>query len=193
MDDQEFPVAPHRYHGPLPTPPVSLQIQNNYATFLSASGAHAEALKHYEKVVGEEPDSTWVRRNPWLLTNLSNIYVLNRQFDKAFHAARRAVEISPRHPRALLALARVYIATGRTDSARAVFDRADKANEQYASYRALLYAAMGNADSTFIWFDRVKDWGIPVMISLQSSEEVARFRGDPRFPALLARLGIPGR
>jgi tetratricopeptide (TPR) repeat protein len=54
--------------------PLSLQIQNTYATFLNASGDAVGALKHYEKVAGEEPDSAWVRRNPWLLTNMAAVY-----------------------------------------------------------------------------------------------------------------------
>jgi tetratricopeptide (TPR) repeat protein len=171
--------------------PLSLQIQNTYATFLSASGQHEAALRHYQKVAGEEPDSAWVRRNPWLLTNMASVYRENRQYDKALRFARQSVEIAPHHPRPLLALASTFIAMGRPEIARQVFARADTLNEQYASYRALMYLAQGKADSAFVWFDRVKEWGIPILISLQTSRELNQLRDDPRRRALFNRLGLP--
>ena len=141
-------------------------------------------------MIGEEPDSSWIRRNPWLLTNMSAVYAANGQFEKALRYAERAVEISPRHPRALSALASVYTKMGNPAMARALFSRADTTNEQYASYRAFRYVDAGDADSAFIWFDRVKEWGIPVMISLGSRRDVALIRNDARYHALLERLGM---
>lgn len=173
--------------------PLSLQIQNTYATFLSASGQHEGALRHYQKVVGEEPDSAWVRRNPWLLTNMAAVYRENGEYDKALRFAKRSVEIAPRHPRTLLALASIYLAMGDPEIARQVFARADTLNEQYAAYRAMMYLAEGNADSAFMWLDRVKEWGIPILISLQTSQDLYRLRDDPRRRALFNRLGLPPR
>ena len=49
------------------------------------------------------------------------------------------------------------------------FSLSKMTNEQYVSYRALMYLAEGKADSAFLWFDRVKEWGIPILISLQTS------------------------
>src|SRR6266550_782436 len=164
--------------------PLSLQIQNNYATFLSASGQSDAALRHYQKVVGEEPDSAWVRRNPWLLTNMAAVYSANRQFEKALRYARQAVEISPHHPRALVALANVQLAMGQPERAREVFAQADTTNEQYASYRAFMYLNERKADSAFVWFDKVKEWGIPILITLRTSMEMQRLENDPRRRAL---------
>ena len=170
--------------------PLSLQIQNNYGTFLGISGEHAAALGHYQKVVGEEPDSAWVRRNPWLLMNMSGAYAANGQYEKALRFAERAVEINPRHPRGLHELASIHTRMGHPGVARAVFARADTANEHFAAYRALRYIGTGNADSAFIWFDRVKEWGIPTMVSLSALRQQAAIRDDPRYSALLQRLGL---
>ena len=170
--------------------PLSLQIQNNYATFLSSSGQHAAALRHYQQFIGEEPDSSWVRRNPWLLTNMAGLYAANGQHDKAMRYAERAVEINPRHPRALIVLAAVHDRMGKSAEGRAIFARADTTNEHYAAYRAFRYAGEGNADSAFIWFDRVREWGVPVLISLGSPGSFAGLRDDPRFDELMKRLGM---
>jgi tetratricopeptide (TPR) repeat protein len=124
---------------------------------------------------------------------MASVYRENGQYGKALHFAMRSVEIAPHHPRTLLALASTYIAMGRPEIARQVFARTDTSNEQYAAYRAMMYLAEGNADSAFVWFDRVKEWGIPVLITLQESPDLYRLRDDPRRSALFNRLGLPLR
>ena len=170
--------------------PLSLQIQNNYGTFLNASGEHAAALRHFQKTVGEEPDSAWAARNPWVLSNMARVYADNRKYDDAIRMINRALEIVPRNPRALHTLAEIYVKMGRTDLVEAAFARADTGNEQYPSYRGMVYADLGKADSAFIWFDRQVSWGIQPMLSLQAGEQHAALRRDPRYKALLRRLGI---
>jgi DNA-binding SARP family transcriptional activator len=168
--------------------PLSLQIQNTYATFLNSAGDPVAALKHYQKVAGEEPDSAWVRRNPWLLTNMAAVYAANGMFDKALSAANRSVEITHNHPRSITALAGVYAQMGRPDIARQIFARVDTTNEHYSAERAFFYVDLGQLDSAFLYFDRVKQWPIPILISLGGN---SRLQGDPRYELLLARLGMP--
>jgi tetratricopeptide (TPR) repeat protein len=173
--------------------PLSLQIQNNYATFLNSSGDHLGALRHFQKTIGEEPDSAWVSRNPWLLSNMARVYSDNGRHDDAVRMINRAVGIVPRNPRALHTMSEIYQAMGRPDLARQAFARADPLNEQYAAYRGLVYADMGKADSAFLWFDRQEKWGIQPMLSLQADRHIDPIRSDPRFRVLLTRLGIRSR
>ena len=171
--------------------PLSLKIQATYGIFLNGSGEHAAALRQFQKVVSEEPDSAWVSRDPWLLQEMSRVYLDNGQYSNAIRAIDRALKIVPRHPHALYSLALIYDQMGRRDMARSAFARADTSNENYAAYRGMLYAGEGNADSAFLWFDRVEQWGIPVMVGLQGDLHLDPVRGDPRYPELLKRIGIP--
>ena len=170
--------------------PLSLQIQNNYATFLNISGDHLGALGQFQKTVGEEPDSAWVRRNPWVLANMSRVYADDGQYADALQMMNRALEIVPRVPRALHTMAAIYDAMGRSDLARQAYARADTSNEQYAAYRGMVYADQGKADSAFLWFDRQEKWGIQPMLSLQSDRHLDPMRGDPRYKTLLRRIGL---
>jgi DNA-binding SARP family transcriptional activator/Flp pilus assembly protein TadD len=169
--------------------PLSLQIQNTYATFLRASGNAKASLAHYQKIAGEEPDSAWVRRNPWLLTNMSATYASNGMFDKALDAARRSIQITSRHPRSIAALASVYAEMGRPDLARKIFAQVDTANEHYTAQRAFFYVDIGELDSAFLYFDQVKQWPIPILISLGGAR--GPLHDDPRYARLLKRLGMP--
>ena len=170
--------------------PLNLQVQNNYATFLGASGDYAGALRHFKKTIGDEPDSAWAGRNPWVLANMSRVYADNGQYDNAIRTMNRALEIVPRIPRALHTVSVIYNKMGRRDLARQAFARADTSNEQYAAYRGMVYADQGDADSAFIWFDRQEKWGIQPMLSLQADRRLDPLRNDPRFRALVTRLGI---
>jgi DNA-binding SARP family transcriptional activator/Tfp pilus assembly protein PilF len=170
--------------------PLSLQIQNNYGMFLNISGEHLAALRQFQKVVGEEPDSVWVSRNPWLLANMARVYGDNGQYASAVRAIDRALKVVPGHPRALYASALIYNQMGRRDLARQAFAHADTSNENYAPYRGMLYAAEGRADSAFHWFDRVERWGLQSMLNLRADPHLHPVRGDPRYRDLLRRLGI---
>lgn len=170
--------------------PLWLQVQNNYGTFLNHAGEHAAALRHFQKTVGEEPDSAWVRRNPWILANMARVYADNGDYANALSTMDRALGIVPRHPRALYTLALIYDEMGRPDLAREAFARADTSDEQYPAYRGMVYAHQRNADSAFLWYDRQEQWSIQPMLSLQAGWRIDPLRGDPRFRALLARLGI---
>jgi hypothetical protein len=109
-------------------------------------------------------------------------------FDKALSAANRSVEITHNHPRSITALAGVYAQMGRPDIARQIFARVDTTNEHYSAERAFFYVDLGQLDSAFLYFDRVKQWPIPILISLGGN---SRLQGDPRYELLLARLGMP--
>ncbi|MFI5257699.1 MAG: BTAD domain-containing putative transcriptional regulator [Gemmatimonadales bacterium] len=170
--------------------PLSLQIQNNYATFLDVSGDREGALRQFRKTVDEEPDSAWVSRNPWLLANMSRVYAEKGEYAAAMRAIDRAIEIVPRIPRALYTLAVIHDEMGRPDLARQAFARADTSNEQYAAFRGMLYADQGMADSAFYWFARQQRWGIQPMLALQANLYLSPLRTDPRYAALLHRLGI---
>ncbi|HEU4749138.1 MAG TPA: tetratricopeptide repeat protein [Gemmatimonadaceae bacterium] len=171
--------------------PLDLQAQNNYATFLNASGDHPAALSQFEKTIGEEPDSAWVRRNPWVLENMARTYADNGRYRDAVRMLHRALEIVPRHPRALRTMAAIHHRMGRSDLARQAFARADASNEQYAAYRGLVYADQGKADSAFLWFERQEKWGIQPVLSLQADRRLDYLRNDPRFARLMTRIRIP--
>jgi Tfp pilus assembly protein PilF len=173
--------------------PLSLQIQNNYATFLNIAGNRTEALRQFRKTVDEEPDAAWVNRNPWLLQNMSRVYADDGDYVTASRLIDQAVAIVPGSPRLLHTRAVIYDEMGRPDLARLAFKSADTSNEQYAAYRGMVYADQGSADSAFLWFARESKWGIQPMLSLQSDRRLVRFRSDKRYAALLARLGIHDR
>ena len=173
--------------------PLSVQINNMLGAMLSDAGDTRGAVRQFERTVNAEPDSAWVRENPWVLSNYGVVVAATGRHDQAVRLIQRALEVVPNHPRPLLDLARVYLRVGDTASARAAFARADTTNPQYAMYRGLYHASLGETDSAFAWLDRVHDWSLPALVTLNCSPGFDALRADPRYARIRARLGMPAR
>jgi tetratricopeptide (TPR) repeat protein len=124
---------------------------------------------------------------------MARVYADNGRYAEAMQTIDRALKIIPRHPRVLYSLALIYDMSGRRELARETFARAETSNEYYPAYRGMLYAAEGDTDSAFVWFNRVERWGILALVALQSDPHLTPLRSDPRYSELLRRVGIaPG-
>ena len=141
--------------------------------------------------VNAEPDSGWVRSNPWILSNYGAVAAAAGRHEQAVALIRRALAVVPTHPRPLLDLATAYTRAGKPDSGRLVFARADTTNPQYPVYRGLLHARLGELDQAFASLARVNDWPLASLVGLSSSPDFATLRADPRFQAIRTRLAMP--
>jgi tetratricopeptide (TPR) repeat protein len=56
---------------------------------------------------------------------------------------------------------------------------------------ALIYAALGERDQAFAWLDKAYQSRACELVQLKADVRFDSLRGDPRFAALLARIGLP--
>jgi DNA-binding SARP family transcriptional activator/Flp pilus assembly protein TadD len=171
--------------------PLSVQINNMHGVMLYYDGDLAGALRQFERTVNEEPDSAWVRQNPWVLDNYGHIAAAAGRREQAIALIELALRVVPTHPRPLLDLASVYIDAGDTSRARDVFARADTTHPHFLVYRGILHARLGELDAAFAAFDRVRDWPVATLVGLQNDPSYAALRADPRYALLRQRLRLP--
>jgi hypothetical protein len=57
---------------------------------------------------------------------------------------------------------------------------------------ALLSARLGDKDQAFSWLERAHAFRTFELLFLKVDPEWDSIRGDPRFPDLLRRIGLPG-
>lgn len=168
--------------------PLSVQINNFHGVMLFYSGDLASSLAQFARTVDAEPDSAWVRRNPWVLSNYASIASAAGYHAQALALLHRALQADPRNPRLLLDLARVQVRMADSTAARATFARADKAHPHYRLYRGLLHAVLGERDEAFRWIARVEPWPLAPLVGLNNDPSYASLRADPRFTAVRRRL-----
>jgi DNA-binding SARP family transcriptional activator/Tfp pilus assembly protein PilF len=171
--------------------PLSVQVNNMHGMMLYYAGDLDGAMQQYERTVDAEPDSAWVRRNPWVLTNFSRVAAAAGQHALAVRLGERAVAVAPSHPRPLLDLAYAYAAAGKLDSARAAFARADTTHPHYAVYRALTHGLLDERDEAFAWFALAREWPLPSLVTLNCEPRLAELRADPRFARIRDALKLP--
>jgi len=56
---------------------------------------------------------------------------------------------------------------------------------------AFAYARLGQADETFRWLEKAYDDHAPWLVQIHQHSELDPFRGDPRYTALIKRIGLP--
>lgn len=171
--------------------PLSVQIANMHGMMLYYDGDLKGALQQYERTVDVEPDTAWVRQNPWVLTNFGRVAAAAGQHRRAIELIESALRVVSGHPRPVLELAYVYVLAGELPHARAAFERADRLHGHYPVYRALMHGTLGELDEAFAWFERVSDWPLPALVQLSCDARYRALRADARYDRIRKRLRLP--
>jgi eukaryotic-like serine/threonine-protein kinase len=127
--------------------------------------------------------------NVLALRQLSVKYLLEGKAQAALDAAERI----PASPWRLMSMALAYHELGRLAESRAALQELEqKEGHGWAFQIAQVHAFAGEADEAFLWLDRAleqRDMG--AALEVKGDPLLRRIRGDPRYAALLARMGLP--
>ncbi|HEU5239392.1 MAG TPA: protein kinase [Pyrinomonadaceae bacterium] len=114
-------------------------------------------------------------------------------FDEAIAANQNWGELTGNKVETSLALAQIYAVSGKIDAARTLVEVVKKdSNLIDQAYRglALVYAALGENDTAFEWLEKGYQRREESLLSIKVDPKVDRLRSDPRFIALLRKLGV---
>jgi adenylate cyclase len=153
------------------------------------------AGRHYDKTLDQERKT--LRLEPGYATSywiMGMAYEQKGKFAEATKSLDSALKLQPGNPNYLAELARSYALTGRTADARKILgDLLHPANGGIVSpfFIALVYAALGDKDQAFGWLGRSVDERSGSVRYLKVEPRLDPLRSDPRFDALLKRVGLP--
>ena len=88
----------------------------------------------------------------------------------------------------------VYATTDRTDEAReliAPFETRPLEGEPLSAALAALHYEMGDTDQALVWLQRAVEVREPGVVEFNGLGRFNDLRGDPRFGAIIAPLGLP--
>ena len=168
--------------------PLSSRITVSLGFLLSNAERYDEAIEILKQAAEFDPDFTLPR------LDLARAYRLAGMADLAIAASRRMLDSGD--PLGTTFLAAAYGRAGRKAEAmpllREMIAKARRSTGE--SYKvALVYASMGERDSAFEWLEKAfaeRDTFLPW---LNSDPDFNPLRSDPRFDALIRRIGIPSR
>ena len=90
-------------------------------------------------------------------------------------------------------LGNIYGISDRQTEARAILaELQEQSTREYisAQYIALVYTGLGETDQTFTWLDHAYEERFPVLAYLKVFPLYDPLRSDPRFTALLQKIGL---
>jgi tetratricopeptide (TPR) repeat protein len=129
---------------------------------------------------------------PWARAREANELAMVGRCAEARSAIVRAREGAPGDNfRMLPWVAGVHWLCGERDGARALLARMKTLPHAHENgYRmALVHTMFGEKDSAFVWLDRQR-WTMAEMAGLSADYDLQLLRSDPRYGALLRRLGL---
>jgi serine/threonine protein kinase/Tfp pilus assembly protein PilF len=168
--------------------PLSIIINNDLGQVLYYARQYDQAIEQLQKTL--ELDANFVVAHFFL----AFLYAQKAMYDEALAEVQKAMDLSAGDDSLMLAqLGAIYSYSGRRDEANKVLDELHQLSKQrYVSpfYMALIYMGFGQKDQAFEWLERAYKERDHWLETLKVHPWLDSLRPDPRFRALLKRIGL---
>jgi adenylate cyclase len=169
--------------------PLSVTTSGSAGTWFLYMGRHDEAIKHLRNALELDPN------NSFNLDNLGLAYIRKGMVEEGLAMVKRASEIAGEsHPWPDLAWA--YIMAGRREEVEKLLSMALAEQEGKATSPtkvAGVYAVLGEKDKAIEWLERAYEQRSPYLAATNSDFVYENVQGDPRFHALMVKIGLVSR
>jgi len=125
--------------------------------------------------------------------NLGRAYEQQGMYPQAQQAFQSILAFAPHDPALLALLGHLYAVSGQQAAARNIISQLQQMSKgRYVPslYIAMVYTGLGDKDEAFAWLDKAYAERCEYLVYLPTEPVADPLRSDPRFPALLQRLGL---
>jgi serine/threonine-protein kinase len=165
--------------------PFSPLVHVTFGLALARSRRYPEARQHFERVYELDPQS------PIALRNLAGVAEQTGDFEKTLSLIEQQLRARGGDILQVPQAGRVYAKQGRRADAQQVLANVTRPGSQATAWQvASLYFALGDKDGGFEWLTKAFDRR-EVVLLLKTDPLFDSIHSDPRFQALLRRLGVP--
>jgi serine/threonine protein kinase/Tfp pilus assembly protein PilF len=167
--------------------PVSQAILKDKGLTLYYSRQYDDTIDLAKKTLELDPHYAAAHRL------LSLGYQGKELFDEAIAANQNWGTLTDNQVDTTVALAQIYAASGQREQAKRLIEAVEKDQlkvEQVHRGLGLVYAALGENDIAFNWFEKSYARHEESLLSLKVDPKADRLRSDPRFVALLRSIGV---
>jgi tetratricopeptide (TPR) repeat protein len=168
--------------------PRSLIINANLSWVYYLAGRNDEAVAQAQKTVSMDPSFAVAHGC------LGQAYLAQQEYANALRELQQALALSGNETSFKAELGNAYAVAGKKPEALVILhDLLQMSARQYVSpYSiALVYAGLEQKDEAFRWLDKAYDERSVRLINIEVHPRFASLHSDPRFTALLQRIGLP--
>ena len=153
------------------------------------AGRFDDAIAKFSKALELDPSNGWVRMF------LGRAYLFKGMRQRAIEEMEAAERLSPDDAYALGYLGYAYAVTGRRADALKILQRVDELEKhRYVSRFAhvFIYAGLGDKDKAFEWLEKAYEERSDSLAWFRFDPESKALQSDPRFAALMRKVGFSG-
>ena len=168
--------------------PVSASMSHNLAVQLALARKHDLAIEECKRTVDLEPNLGVAYEV------MAASFAAKGMYRDALPLMEKAVALSPGNVMSRAGLGFVRANLGQRQEALQVLDElaaASKTRYVPAQAFAVVYAGLHDADQAFAWLDKAYEERFNRLAYLRVEPTWDAIRADPRFDALLRRIGLP--
>jgi len=162
-------------------------------TIVALGKAYMEA-RQFNLAIAELNKALEISQGVFLaMVFLGEAYIFKGLYDKAIAILEKGKTLYPKNNSLKGSLVIAYAKSGKKKQALKILDELIKRknNEHIEPFKiALIYTALGDKDQAFEWLEKGYEEHEPSMITLKASIMWDDLRSDPRFIALLKKMGI---
>jgi TolB-like protein/Flp pilus assembly protein TadD len=125
--------------------------------------------------------------------NLGRANEQQGMYPQAQQAFQSVLAFAPHDPALLALLGHLYAVSGQQAAARNIISQLQQMSKSRyvpSLYIAMVYTGLGDKDEAFAWLDKAYAERCEYLVYLPTEPMADPLRSDPRFPALLQRLGL---
>jgi serine/threonine protein kinase/tetratricopeptide (TPR) repeat protein len=168
--------------------PLSDSAEFNLGAAYFCARQFDEAIKHLRRSSEIDPQAAQA------LGLLSLAHAWAGQAAEAARRGKEAMSLAPDMAMTLGHIGGAYAKLGRADEARKILQHAEeswKPDGQSSMWMAAIYAGLGEKDAAFDWLEKAFQEHTYFLVFLKMHPLFDNLHGDPRFDALVKRIGIP--
>jgi pentatricopeptide repeat protein len=167
--------------------PLSPGIAKNVGLVFYYARQYDQAIAHFRSSLGMDPDFRTA------YSGLVYAYLQKGMYAEALAACRQMLDRWGRRPWILWDLGYASAVSGQRDTAREVLAELHRhAQQTYIRPLAFAWLSIGldEKDSAFAWLEKAYAERDPYLTLLNAEPVYDRLRADPRFTALLRKIGL---
>ena len=169
--------------------PFNPYVNTSFGDMLDLWRRYKDALEQYQKTLDRVPEF------PWPHHLMANAYARRGMYEEAMAAERKYLRHSGNDPDEFRTLEEAYAKSGGdgywTWRLRRLNDEAQQTGTSRAARFAIVYAQLGERDAAFEWLEKAYEERAGPLIFLNVNPAWDPLRDDPRFQALVRRVGLP--
>ena len=168
--------------------PRSLIINANLSWVYYLAGKYEEAVAQAQKTVAMDPSFAVAHGY------LGQAYLAKGEYANALQELQRALALSGNETSFKAELGNAYAVAGKKPEALGILhELLQMASRQYVSPLsiALVYVGLDEKDEAFQWMEKAYDERSVRLINIAVHPGFASLHSDPRFAALVQRIGLP--